>query len=189
MLNSLLYRGAFPKKNRPGTTFGIYRKIFSRLFQTILARKSFFLQMVFFGELRFPEGFPVECDPNVFAAAQRSARACKIDFVLGDVLQYVRQSRGVGFVSLSDVPSFLPRQMERTFLATMRPGLAARALIATRGHLRLVEPDLGDFRVVSDQFQDAISRETTQLWKVDVYERAPMDVAERGRSQQCTRPS
>src|SRR5512143_1611536 len=49
VLNSLLYRGDFPKKNIPGSAYSIYRSIFSRLFETCLARESFFLQLVFFG--------------------------------------------------------------------------------------------------------------------------------------------
>lgn len=179
MLNSLLYRGDFPKKNRPGSTYRIYRAIFDRLFRTVVARRSFFLQMVFFGELRYPEGFPVECSADVYPAAQRSARTSKIEFVRDDIIKYVQQSRGVSFVSLSDVPSFLPRHLERLFLVAMTPGLAPGALVATRGHLRVVEPDGGGLDVVSDRFQHAISAETTQLWQVDIYQKPPGRAAAR----------
>jgi S-adenosylmethionine-diacylglycerol 3-amino-3-carboxypropyl transferase len=169
VLNSLLYRGDFPKKNRPGSTYKIYREIFERLFRTVLARRSFFLQMVFFGELVYADGFPIECSEEAYPTAQRAARASKIDFVRDDILQYVQQSSEVGFVSLSDVPSFLPPRREQGFLAAMKPGLAAGALVATRGHLRVITPNPGGFDVVTDEFGEAIAQESTQLWKVDIY--------------------
>ena len=169
VLNSLLYRGDFPKKNRPESAYAIYQQIFHRLFHTMVARKSFFLQMVFFGELRYAEGFPVECSEDVYQAAQRAARSTRIEFLREDIVQYVHDSSGVGFVSLSDVPSFLPLDRERGFLSAMKAGLSPGALIAMRGHLRVVEPDAGGFTVVGDEFSQVISEERTQLWKIEVY--------------------
>lgn len=59
VLNSLLYKGEFPRKNIQGSTYGIYRDLFARLFQNTLAKTSFFLQMVFLGRLQYQEGFPL----------------------------------------------------------------------------------------------------------------------------------
>jgi S-adenosylmethionine-diacylglycerol 3-amino-3-carboxypropyl transferase len=171
VLNSLLYRGAFPKKNRPGSTYAIYKSIFDRLFRTILARRSFFLQMVFLGELQFADGFPIECDALIYEDAQRAARECRVDFVRGDVIEYLGRCRGVGFVSLSDVPSFLPAPADRTFLGRIRAGLADGAVVATRGHLRVVEPATDGYADISRMYEDVMSRETTQLWHVDIYEK------------------
>ncbi|RKH65861.1 DUF3419 family protein [Corallococcus llansteffanensis] len=177
VLNSLLYRGDFPKKNRPGSTFRIYQELFDRLFQDTPARKSFFLQMVFLGELRFAEGFPIEADPAVYRAAQRHARKCRIDFIQGDLVEEVRKQRDVGFVSLSDVPSFLPPAREQTFLEELKPGLAPGALVVTRGHLRVVTPGHAGYAHVTDRYQDVLARETTQLWTIHVYQREPSGAA------------
>jgi S-adenosylmethionine-diacylglycerol 3-amino-3-carboxypropyl transferase len=170
-LNSLLYRGEFPKQNRPGSAYAIYTAIFDRLFRAIPARKSFFLQMIFFGELRFPEGYPVECSPDVYARAQEGARSGRIEFVRGDVIETVARGPEVGFVSLSDVPSFLPPARERRFLHDMLPGLAPKARVASRGHLRVIEPDAEGFRSVTDDFRKVISAESTQLWDIRLYDR------------------
>ncbi|HYO72038.1 MAG TPA: DUF3419 family protein [Archangium sp.] len=185
VLNSLLYRGDFPKKNRPGSAYSIYRDIFDRLFRTIPARKSFFLQMVFFGELRYREGYLLECDPSVYQAAQQAARSSRIDFVRGDIIQHVQRGRGVGFVSLSDVPSFLPPRRDRGFLAAMKPGLTPGGLVVSRGHLRVVEPDTRDFERVSSRYEQAIAAETTQLWTIDVFQRVSGPRAKRQKEQRA----
>ncbi|GMU06217.1 DUF3419 family protein [Corallococcus caeni] len=171
VLNSLLYRGDFPKKNLPGSAFRIYWDIFDRLFRTLPVRSSFFLQLVFFGELRYPEGYPIECDADVFLAAQRAARDTDIEYVRGDIIQHVQEQRGVDFVSLSDVPSFLPPERERDFLNAMKPGLAPDALVVTRGHLRVAAPEVQGYEVVSNRYQDAIAQERTQLWRIHLYQR------------------
>jgi S-adenosylmethionine-diacylglycerol 3-amino-3-carboxypropyl transferase len=172
VLNSLLYRGAFPKKTLPASTYAIYSDIFNRLFTNVLARRSFFLQMVFFGELRYRDGFPIECSPEVYSAAQQSARLNAIEFVHGDIVEYVRQCGGAGFVSLSDVPSFLHGDRSRAFLGAMQPGLLPGALVVSRGHLRIVAPDTRGFDDRSSEFADCIATETTQLWRVNIYQKA-----------------
>ncbi|WP_375744559.1 DUF3419 family protein [Corallococcus interemptor] len=173
VLNSLLYRGDFPKKNRPESAFRIYWDLFDRLFRTMPARSSFFLQLVFFGELRFPEGYPIECDADVFLAAQRAARTADIEYVQGDILQHVQAQRDVDFVSLSDVPSFLPPERERGFLEALKPGLTPDALVVTRGHLRVAAPEVQGYEDVSGRYTDAIARERTQLWRIHFYQRRP----------------
>ncbi|MEX0914471.1 MAG: DUF3419 family protein, partial [Wenzhouxiangellaceae bacterium] len=58
-LNAVLYKGEFPKKNRPGSHFRIYSDIFHGLFERVLVRESFFLQMLMLGEVSYSQGFPV----------------------------------------------------------------------------------------------------------------------------------
>jgi S-adenosylmethionine-diacylglycerol 3-amino-3-carboxypropyl transferase len=169
VLNSLLYRGDFPKKNIQGSAYSIYQDVFSRLFATCLARESFFLQLVFFGELRYPEGNPIECNPDVYARAKAALGRTEIRYVRGDILETARQEGAIDFVSLSDVPSFFKGPREMGFLQELRPGLAPDARVVTRGHLRVLRPDAAGFEPVTDFHQDALNRERTQLWQVQVY--------------------
>lgn len=173
VLNSLLYKGDFPKKNIPGSAYAIYRDIFSRLFQTFLARESFFLQLAFFGELRFPEGNPIECEPDVYARAQAALKRTEIRFVQDDILELGRREPGaIDFVSLSDVPSFLKGPREVDFLQTLRPGLAPGALVVTRGHLRIPRPETTGYELITSSYEDVVRRERTQLWQVQVYRKS-----------------
>ena len=171
VLNALLYRGAFPAKNRAGSHAQIYRSLFDRLLNRIEARRSFFLQMIFLGQLRHAEGFPIECSPKVYEAARRAARTTRLDFFQGDIVRCAAGRRDIDFVSLSDVPSFLPDAKARNVLADMKDGLRQGATVAMRGHMRVVKPALAGFSVATDRFRDAIAVETTQLWQIDAYRR------------------
>ncbi|HEU4538288.1 MAG TPA: DUF3419 family protein [Polyangiaceae bacterium] len=170
VLNSLLYKGEFPKKNRPESAYAIYRDIFDRLFTRAPARASYFLQLVFFGRLRYPEGNPVECDPATYDRARRALGEAEVSFVAGDVLDVVRRAETpVDFLSLSDVPTFFQGPLETGFLQQLRPGLARGALVVSRGHLRLMSPALAGFEDVTSSYQEVIDRESTQLWKIQIY--------------------
>lgn len=170
VLNSLLYKGDFPKKNRPESAYRIYRDIFDRLFTRSLARESYFLQLIFFGELPYAEGNPIECAPEIYEQARRALGTTEVSYVKGDVLDVVRNAgETVDFLSLSDVPTFFKGPLEREFLQALRPSLARGAVVVTRGHLRVVTPDAAGFESLTTQYQAAIDRELTQLWQIQVY--------------------
>lgn len=173
VLNSLLYRGEFPRNNLGISSYRRYTQIFEALFTQLPARASFFLQMVFFGKLAYEEGFPVECDATVYAQARQGLQQCAVDVVQSDIVDAIAARRGVDFVSLSDVLSFLPDSAAHEALQRLRPGLAADALIVLRGHLRVVRPDASGFVEVGDHHRPAIAGERTQLWHTHVYQLQP----------------
>ena len=169
-LNSLLYRGDFPKKNIEGSHFKIYQSIFERLLTQFSARRSFFLQMVFFGEIRYEEGLPLECSPEIFAEAKAALETCEVEFLAADVFTAAaRVDRPIDFLSLSDVPSFLPSRDEPNFLQQLRPGLADDALVVVRAHLRRPAPSTDGFLDVSMGYIDTVKNELTQLWSFHIF--------------------
>ena len=168
VLNSILYKGEFPKKNRPASAYAIYRDIFDRLLGELPARDSFFLQLVFLGKMVYPEGNPIECDAAVFAAAKRALQHTDLIYVRGDVLEAVDES--VDFLSLSDVPSFFKSpELERDFMNRLGQKMPIGAWVAYRGHLRLPHPEITGFDPVIDAYRSLIERERTQLWRVFAY--------------------
>ncbi|MFZ3283182.1 DUF3419 family protein [Pseudomonas sp.] len=178
VLNSLLYRGAFPRNNLGISSREAYLGIFHTLFTTQVVRESFFMQMLFFGELRYPQGFPLECDPLIFQQARTALRECELRVVQGDIFDCVAHCRDVDFVSLSDVPSFLPPAVGTRVLQRIQPALGEQALTVIRGHLHVVKPDCQGFCDVTAQFQNAIAREKTQLWRLQVYRQtSPVQVS------------
>lgn len=167
-LNSLLYKGDFPRKNRKGSHFAIYRQIFRSLMTEQSAKSSFFLQMVFFGRLVHREGRLLECDPKVFAEAKQALNTCHVEFRHDDIFEAARQGKDIDFLSLSDVPSFLPSAQEQAFLQRIRPGLAAQALVVVRAHLRLPAPDLKGYVAKAGEAQ--ARQESTRLWSFHLYQ-------------------
>lgn len=170
-LNSLLYKGNFPKKNIQKSYFKVYHDIFFRLLTRTVARKSFFLQLIFLGKVKYAEGLPIECEPAVFAAAQRAVKGCDISYVEGDVLEALsRIDSKIGFLSFSDVPSFLPDVQALGCLQSARRSLLPGALVVVRGHVRLVKPELAGYLDVSSRYAEIASRETTGLWDIATYQ-------------------
>jgi S-adenosylmethionine-diacylglycerol 3-amino-3-carboxypropyl transferase len=167
VLNSLLYRGEFPKKNVPGSAFGIYNRIFKRLLHDLPARRSFFLQLVFFGRIRYPEGNPIECDPKLYAAARRALTTAKVTISQDDVV--VAADPSVDVVYLSDVPSFFNADRERSFMRDLHGRLREGAVVAYRGHLRIPHPDLTGFEPLTAPIAAALREERTQLWQYFAY--------------------
>jgi S-adenosylmethionine-diacylglycerol 3-amino-3-carboxypropyl transferase len=172
VLNALLYRGAFPKKNRPGSHAQIYRSMFDGLLRNSPARLSFFLQMLLLGKLRFAEGYPAECTPEVFAAAKQAAKRARVNFLCGDIVRQVASSRDVEFVSLSDVPSFMLERDAVQVLQAMKGGIRRGGTVVMRGHMRVIDPASDGFSNDAGRYRDLIENEKTGLWQIDAFVRA-----------------
>ena len=167
-LNALIYKGVYPKRNRSESTYAIFRKTFHHLLHDRLARESFYLQLMFLGEIVHQEGNPPECDPDIFARAKIGVCAAKIAFVSGDIIDEIDKS--VSFASLSDAPSYFnaPKR-EKSFMSDMGQKLKPGAVVVYRGHLRLPDPDLDGYASIADQYADLIASEKTCLWQIFVY--------------------
>jgi S-adenosylmethionine-diacylglycerol 3-amino-3-carboxypropyl transferase len=174
LLNAILYRGQFPKKNLPGSEFANYQRIFRQLLSQVYCRDSYFLQMLAFGQLRYPDRCCLEVDPQVYADMRKGAQSAEVAFVRGDVFDVAsRAGAAFDFVSLSDVPSFLPPEQESVFLDYFRDCLAPGGTLVYRGHLRMADPAHAGFADTSAGFAALLARESTQLWQVRSFKRLP----------------
>jgi S-adenosylmethionine-diacylglycerol 3-amino-3-carboxypropyl transferase len=171
-LNSLLYKGDFPKKNINASYFEVYSEIFKRLFTHELARNSFFLQLLILGRIFYKEGLPIECEAEVFSAAKSALEHCEVTYSENDVFEEVRKTDGLSFLSLSDVPSFLPNDIANDSLQIVKPHMSSGSLVVIRGHVRIVKPNSNGFKNISANFAPMAMRESTQLWTIDTYQTA-----------------
>lgn len=175
ILNTLLYKGDFPKKNIPGSYYSLFKKIFVNLFTKISARKSFFLQLIFFGRLITEEANPIEASEAVFYKAKKALSDCIIDFHNGDIITFLQnaEKHSVDFVSLSDVPSFLDDRKAGDYLKLIKQAVKPGGRVVVRSNLRVARPQYtGEYIKISPAPDDerVIENEATQLWKVDIYE-------------------
>lgn len=168
-LNSLLYKGDFPKKNISGSHFSIYHRIFKRLFTEQLARDSFFLQMILLGRIEFSSGNLIECQSEIFYSAKKALSDCQINFVQGDILDAVCAARDVDFVSMSDVPSFMPANHEYTYLEKIQDSLLHGAIIVVRAHLRAIAPLTTGFENISKDYENITWMERSRLWSFHLF--------------------
>ncbi len=168
VLDAALYGGEFPKRTVPGSMYSNFLDIYARLFAQVQMRDTFFGQLSFFGRLSDRPAGMSEVEPEIYAAARRSVETTKVEYVVGDVLNIVGDRRDeFDFVSLSDVPSFLPASSAGGYLQAVRPGLRPDALVVARGNMRVVEPEEDGFdRVGGACFDELCRAECTQLWQI-----------------------
>ncbi len=175
VFNALLYKGSFPQKNIPGSRMRFYMDAYARLFAISPARENFFLQLSFLGELRHPEGNPVECDRVIFERAKAALQRAEITYLKSDAIEAARNQKGrIGFFSFSDVPSYFQGETERQFMQKIRPGLADQALVVVRNYLHVPEQcDHSGYLNLRQHHSRVISREKVQVYDVDVFQHQP----------------
>jgi S-adenosylmethionine-diacylglycerol 3-amino-3-carboxypropyl transferase len=185
VFNALLYRGSFPRKNTPGSHYELYDAAFSRLFERTLARENFFLQLVFFGEVRFAEGCPEEAQPVPFARAKEALERVLVDYRIGDAIaQATELPLPIDFLSLSDIASYFKGEREQTFLQSIRPALSARGRVVVRSYLHVPEGlDTTGFVRETEAIAEASRGEKVGVYDLDVYRRA--DAGDAGPQESC----
>ena len=170
VFNALLYKGAFPRKNIPGSMLSFYTQNFSKLFHNTLARENFFLQLCFFGELKFHEGNPPECDPNLFAKAKAALAGVQVRYCQASIIDELKSAHEkVDFASLSNVPSYFTGDLEREFLQEIAPGLVAGARVVLRHYLHVPEANnRAGYRSLSGDYQDLFRSEKVGMYEIEL---------------------
>ncbi len=171
VFNTLLYKGNFPKKNIKKSIHSFYRERFEYLFKQDLARKNYFLQLLFFGKLQFAEGLPIECDKEVFLKAKEGSHNTQVIYMQGDAIELVRHSKfPIDFLSLSDVPSYFTRPREQEFLQDIRSNISSQGVIVSRYYLRIPEKlNTEGYKDITDDFKKMIGEEKIQMYSFGVY--------------------
>ncbi|MBN8458661.1 MAG: DUF3419 family protein [Verrucomicrobia bacterium] len=159
------------RRNISETYHAFFRRVFYSLFTEEDAKSSLLLQLYFCGKLMYIQAAPPECDPFVFERIKRSLGHCRITYLNDSVFGTGRIVREpVDFLSLSNVPSYLTGDLERSFMRDLRPMLADRALVVTRSHLHVPEgTDLDGYDNVTANHGDPGRRERTRLYQIDVF--------------------
>lgn len=173
VFNNLLYKGNFPKKNIPDSLYSFYSKRFDYLFKQDLARKNYFLQLLFFGKLQFPEGLPLECNKEIFDKAKEGLRKTEIKFILGDAITEASKSLApIDFLSLSDISSYFKPPREQYFLQEIKKNVSQGGIIVNRYYLRYPENlNTDGYHNISDKFKKTIAKEKIQMYSFGIYQK------------------
>lgn len=169
VFNALLYKGDFIKKNDPDSHYQYYFNAFDRLFTTTLARNSFFLNLCFFGKIKFHEGNPVEASRET--KDRVSEFSGEVEYVKQDMISFLNTgTEQFDFLSLSDVPSYFSGDIEKNYLQMIRPSLKAKAIIVVRYYLRKCEADTSGYLDVTNEYSEFIRQEKVQMYKFCIYQ-------------------
>jgi S-adenosylmethionine-diacylglycerol 3-amino-3-carboxypropyl transferase len=132
IFNLFLYKGHFARSQESLSEF------LMRVFKIILIekdpKKSFFAQMLFLGDLRYSEGWPIEADQEVFNSAKNFKG--QIEIVKGDLIQELKSHKKFDFLSLSDVASYLEPQQLNSLEAVIMETLRSDGLSVIRSFRR-----------------------------------------------------
>ncbi|HAZ14521.1 MAG: hypothetical protein A2X86_15430 [Bdellovibrionales bacterium GWA2_49_15] len=177
VFNALLYKGDFVKKSLTESYFQFYFDAFESLFKHQLARRSFFVNLCFFGKINHEDGNPLEVRATTFNEMKPRLQNLEKDLmyinqdILGGLATIDQQHGpgGVDFLSISDVPSYFTGDLEKNFLTKIRPSLRSGGLVSVRYYLNVLEPSLEGFQDVTDQYRDLITRECVQMYRIKIY--------------------
>ena len=171
VLNSILYKGQFPKKNILGSYFKNFKTVFNNIFTKIDIQESFFIQLVFMGKISNLKANLLEVNENVFYQAKQNLENCIIEYANNDITQVIKNSKSneIDFVSYSDVPSFFSDNKANTFLQEIKNNIATNCIIISKGFLRISNPNTNDYYVKTNEYNTIIETDKTQLWKYQIY--------------------
>ncbi|MEX1099421.1 MAG: hypothetical protein WEB87_03275, partial [Bacteriovoracaceae bacterium] len=158
-------------KNVSESYFDYYSKAFNHLFSQGLAKENFFLQLCMLGGIRFPEGNILEAELNCYEDMKRSASRADISFIEKDVLSCAKEFGGYDLISISDVPSYFSGDIEKNFLQDLRPSLNPGGVVVLRSYLRVPAANRQGFQDLASDFKKEISREKTQMYKVEILQK------------------
>jgi S-adenosylmethionine-diacylglycerol 3-amino-3-carboxypropyl transferase len=173
VFNFLLYKGNFPKKNITKSMYCFYKEAFQKLFSRNLVRTNFLLQLLFFGELKFQEGLPLECNHEMFYKAKMGIQKAEIKYIHGDIMNEVKRTQPkIDFLSFSDIASYFHPPLEQSFLQDIKTSLSPGAIVVNRYYLRIPEDlNINEYKNVTDSFFEAIMNEKTQMYHFGIYKK------------------
>ena len=105
VLNFLLYKGHLQNSAEQKPLHQDLADRFYTFFNIHLASKSFFIQLLFLGEIRYAEGLPIEVTDPIFNEIKNYSG--EIQLIKSDLNSFLKQTSGIDFISGSDIISYL----------------------------------------------------------------------------------
>ena len=135
--NRLLYKGSFAgakdQRTSKRSTSELVSEEFNDLFQNTWVRSNFFLNMIFLGEIRFAEAYPLEATEEIWQGV-REARS-EIVYSTGNLLTLVKE-KAHDFYSLSDTFSYMSPEDLKDFLPSLPQEVPLNSRIIIRTFMR-----------------------------------------------------
>lgn len=171
LFNALLYKGDFIKKNVDETYIQYYDKAFKHLMSHDLVRTSYFMQLCFLGEIRYPEGNLIEAQKNGFAKIKKCLKSVNVHYQEKDIISAIRDLDEVDFISISDVPSYFSGDLEREFFQMILPSLSDNGIIVNRNYLRIPEANRNGYTDITHFYDKLLKDEKVQMYRIEVLQK------------------
>lgn len=174
VFNKFLYKGHFSgtSENRTETRppYQLVEEEFKRIFTTQLARKSYFMQILFLGEIRYEEGLPFEAHLKVFNEAKKSRT--KVHYHCGNLLEILPKT-AFDFVSLSDTISYIPADKAKEILQDLHKNTPSKARVVIRSFMKAPqEISLKGWKHLPASEAEAHRTDGTAVYQFHIFEKA-----------------
>jgi S-adenosylmethionine-diacylglycerol 3-amino-3-carboxypropyl transferase len=175
VFDRFLYKGHFSgskgKKSDHRTPWQMVDEEFKRLFHTQLVRKNYFFQMLFLGQLRYEEGYPVECHRKTIEAIKKSET--KVSFHTGNLLLQLKL-KNWDFISLSDTISYLSDAEMTELFETLENKCDPGCRVVIRSFLRSPpNVDLPNWDRLSQEETRARDMDGTGVYQFHIMQKKP----------------
>lgn len=173
VFNKFLYKGHFSgadeKRTDQRPPYQMIMEEFERLFQTQLARRNYFMQVLFLGRIRYEEGLPIEAHEAVFQKIKKSTTT--LSYTLGDLTKVLRENT-YDFVSLSDTISYLTDEDANQILQRM-PNVKSGSRVVIRAFLRAPKAlDAKGWKILTEKEKWSHAVDGTGVYTFHIFEKA-----------------
>lgn len=173
VFNKYLYKGHFSGTSENRTDkrppYQLVHEEFERIFTTQLVRKSYFMQILFLGEIRYEEGLTFEAHERIFQQIKNSTT--NIHYHHGNLLE-VLPSKAFDFVSLSDTISYIPAEKAKLILQDLHKDTAKGTRVVIRSFMRAPQDmSLTGWKRLSDAEAQAHAVDSTGVYQFHIFEK------------------
>ncbi len=173
VFNKYLYKGHFSGKSEHRTEerppYQFVGEEFERIFKTQMARKNYFMQILFLGEIRYSEGLPLEAHTRIFADAKKSNT--KIHYHVGNLLDLLPKN-SYDFISLSDTISYLPPENANQILQTLHKETLSGSKIVIRSFMKApTKINHSGWKLLKEKEDWAQKTDGTSVYQFHIFEK------------------
>lgn len=171
VFNRFLYKGHFAGSDGNRTESRSPSKFleeeFARLFHTQMARRSYFLQILFLGRIRYEEGLPTEAHQHVFDRIRTSPTELK--YHSGNLLDFLPEAPW-DFVSLSDTVSYLSADDSNSVLSLLPAATKSGSQVVIRSFMKAPTAiDATGWEELRTEQETAWKNDVTGVYRFHIY--------------------
>ncbi|UAA37495.1 DUF3419 family protein [Paraneptunicella aestuarii] len=171
-LRAFFYKDRLPQMQVANSYYDFFKERFQRLVYSCGLKKSCFAHLMLTGKINNDIAFPIEVDEEHFHLIKEGANNVTMNYLNTNISDFSESFKHpISFVSLSDVPSYLDSATYSRLLKALTNNMDSGATIISRYFA--FRPDFSlpeNLNLVTEKYQDLISKETTQFYDIDIFQ-------------------
>ncbi|MDP5030505.1 DUF3419 family protein [Paraglaciecola sp.] len=136
--------------------------------------ENFFYSILLTGKYNRFEAPTLEIDANKYSRYKKGIENCQISYVHNDIFDFIMNTNcKFDFVSLSNTPDYLSKEMKFKFMQMLKCGLARNSKVVFRNCLsQKIKINTSGFDDVREEFSKPVKLDITPFYKVNIFRRS-----------------